>query len=265
MTCDDVRMRLLDHLRRRLDPAAEADVRAHLRDCAACSRADAAEVLLDDLLSKKLPRYAAPPALKRRLGLLTGSTGQPRAAARPRRAWARAFAPALAAGLALFAGGVFTGRTWRSGAGELDRLASEAVADHLRVLVSGHPYDVAAGGSHQVKPWFEGKLDFAPEVPLPEVPDLRLEGGSVGWFLDRRAAVVSYALRDHRVTLLACRGEGLSWPGGGEPGAGELREASIPGFRVVMWRAGELGYALVSDVNAAELKSVAAKFAAATR
>jgi anti-sigma factor RsiW len=33
------------------------------------------------------------------------------------------------------------------------------------------------------------------------------------------------------------------------------------GFNVIMWRRGELGYALVSDVDARELRQLAAKMA----
>ncbi|WP_248353531.1 hypothetical protein [Anaeromyxobacter oryzae] len=35
------------------------------------------------------------------------------------------------------------------------------------MLASQHPIEIETGGSHQVKPWFEGKLDFAPVVPAP--------------------------------------------------------------------------------------------------
>jgi anti-sigma factor RsiW len=63
---------------------------------------------------------------------------------------------------------------------------------------------------------------------------MRLEGGSVGYLIDRKAAVVVYRLRRHvvtLVTLLVFRGDGLA---------------------VFLWRAGELGYALVADVDPLE-------------
>jgi anti-sigma factor RsiW len=259
MTCEDVRPRLLEHRRQRLDPAAAADLRAHLRGCEACARADAAEELLDEVLARRLPRYAAPPALKKRLGLLAS----PRRAATPRARWVRYAAPALAAGLALFAGGVLAGRTTRRD--PLAELSAEAVGDHLRVLVRDRPLDVESGGSHQVKPWFAGRLDFAPAVPMLEGTGLELQGGAVSLFFDRRAAVLEYTLRKHRVTLLVFREDGLAWPRSPSRRAGELDlyEAAQRGFHVVLWRAGGLGHALVSDVNAAELAELAAKLAAA--
>ncbi len=263
MTCDDVRGKLLDLRRRRLEPGSEPEIRAHLRSCASCARRDEAEGVLDDML-QALPRLAAPAALKRRLALLAGAP-QP-SPGRAGRRRIRVAAPALAAGLALFVGGVLLGRAgWRDRSA-LDALASEAVGDHLRVLVSGHPLDIESGGPHQVKPWFEGRLDFAPMVPM-EGTGLELQGGAVGWFLDRRAAVLEYALRKHRLTLLAFRWNGLSWPRSGTRSLGplEVHQTSERGFHVFLWRVGDLGYALVSDVEPAELGDVASRVAGATR
>ncbi len=264
MTCDELRAQLLEFRRRRLEPAGDAEVRAHLRSCVGCARRDTAEAVLDDLL-EKLPRPAAPSALKRRLALLAGPGAPPSKARFTRRIRLARVGPALAAGLALFAGGVLLGRGVRPEAGGLDRLADEAVGDHLRVLVSSHPLDIESGGSHQVKPWFEGRLDFAPVVPS-EGLGMTLEGGAVGWFLDRRAAVLQYALRKHKVTLLAFRADGLAWPGGRAPSAeGEVQRTSLRGFHVFLWRAGGVGYALVSDADASEMGGIAARAAAATR
>ena len=123
-----------------------------------------------------------------------------------------------------------------------------------------------SGGQHQVKPWFEGKLDFAPVVPALEGTDLRLRGGSVGYVFDRKAAVLVYGLRLHVVTLLVFRPDGLAWPDGGARQIGPVRghETSTRGFNAILWRQEGLGYALVSDVNAKELADVAARVAAET-
>ncbi len=260
MTCEDVQSQLRDFVRRRLDPELHAEIGAHVEGCARCGTAERAEQALDELLEQRLPRHAAPTALKRRLGLLAGRPASPPRA--PRR-WARIVAPAMAAGLAILTVGVLQQR----GAGrdaELASLTSEAVNDHLRVLASQHPVDIESGGTHQVKPWFEGKLDFAPVVPALEGTGVRLSGGSVGYVFDRKAAVLVYGLRLHVVTLLVFRPEGLAWPDAGARQIGPVRghETSTRGFNVVFWRQDGLGYALVSDVNAKELADLAARVAA---
>ncbi|GEJ55775.1 hypothetical protein [Anaeromyxobacter diazotrophicus] len=210
--------------------------------------ADPAERILDELLLRA-PRHPAPPALRARLRLLVGPAARP--APRP-RAWA-ALAPALAAGLVLVAGGLLVGRAGREG-GEAGALVAEAVNDHLRVLARQQPPDIASGGPHQVKPWFEGRLDFAPDVPSPPGDDVRLKGGSVGYVFDRKAAVLEYAARGHAATLLVFRAGGRPWP--------EARAASRVGFQIVLWRSGDLGHALVSDLPAPELAEVAAALGA---
>ena len=200
-----------------------------------------AEALLDELLARA-PRHAAPAALRRQLELLVGGTA---GKARPRVRWRAALAPAVAAGVVMIGGGLVLEREVRAPT----PLGAEVVHDHLRVLARQQPPDVASGGSHQVKPWFEGKLDFAPEVPAPPGEALRLKGGSVGYVFDRKAAILEYDLRGHAATLLVFPAQGLRWSG---------PVASQAGFNVVLWRSGELGYAFVSDVPAPELAQAAA-------
>jgi len=261
MTCNGVRDVLLDHVAGRLAAEEDAVVRAHLARCAVCAAAERDEHELSELLVRKLPRYSAPWVLRRRLERAWLAAPEPRDAPvfRGRRLVLAACAAAAVA-LVSASAGLVAGRR-SAGLDEFSgRLAEEAVSDHLRVLRAQQPLEVASGGVHQVKPWFEGRLDFAPPVPAPEIPELRLEGGSVGWFLDRDAAVLAYRLRLHRVTLLVFRSAGLAWPRASE--APTLR--SLRGFHAALWRSGELGYALVSDVDPAQFRELAARFAAAT-
>ena len=273
MDCTEARLELHDLRRGRLPPELATSVRLHLDGCQPCRQAEAAEGALDQLLLERLPHHPAPERLRRRLAQDAAALASPpgRAPAGQGAGLARSLGPALAAGLLLGALGLVAGRQLPRGDGDgsrapaeaatLARLEDEAIADHLRVLVSQRPVEVESGGPHQVKPWFEGRLDFAPAVPLPEVADLRLRGGAVGWVLDRKAAVLQYSLRLHAVTLLAFRADGLAWPPA-PPDGPALAERR--GFAVSLWRTGGVGYALVSDVPPAELRELARTMAAAT-
>ncbi len=112
---------------------------------------------------------------------------------------------------------------------------------------------IESGGIHQVRPWFAGRLDFAPVVAFEGDAEFPLKGGTVEYFLDRQAAVFVYGHRLHTISLFVFRADGLPWPGAG------LRTAAR-GFSVVLWRAGDLGYALVSDVDPATLERLAGRF-----
>jgi anti-sigma factor RsiW len=140
-------------------------------------------------------------------------------------------------------------------------MVTEAVTDHLRVLSSQHPLDVESGGIHQVRPWFAGRLDFAPEVPFVGDEDFPLRGGAIGYFLDRKAAVFVYGHRMHTISLFVFRPEEFAWPTRRlrpRAGAAPTRRPR-GGSPCSLWRAGELGYALVSDVDPPELFGLAIK------
>jgi anti-sigma factor RsiW len=268
MDCDGARLHLLDHLRERLAPPLTDEVRAHLASCFECRRDTAQEDVVTELLESRLPQYPASLALKRRL-----AAAWPAARPSTRTAptawwsrWGRPALPALAVGLLLLAAApLYYGRVARP-RGEVAALVTEAVNDHLRVLSSPHPLDVESGGVHQVKPWFEGKLDFAPEILFAGDADFPLRGGALGYFMDRRAAVVVYQRRLHAVSLLVFRADGLAWPTRGlEPmGRAAAYTAASRGFNVLLWRAGDLGYALVSDLDVTELKLLGAKLGGAS-
>src|SRR5437773_2588231 len=251
MDCEDVRTYLLDDHRGQLAPELAREVRAHVERCAACAHDDAAEHALSELLERRLPQHPAPLALKRRLAAQWPAPGAAPAPWWPR--WRRAVAPALAAALVLaVAAPWLTGRLPASGRGDgAQALVAEAVNDHLRVLLSEHPLEVESGGIHQVKPWFAGRLDFAPVVPFGGDVEFPLKGGAVGWFVDRKAAVLVYQRRLHPISLFVFRADGLPWParGGERIGGVDAYRQTARGFTVVLWRTGDLGYALVSGAG----------------
>jgi len=140
-------------------------------------------------------------------------------------------------------------------------MVTEAVNDHLRVLFTQNPLDIASGGIHQVKPWFEGRLDFAPVLDFEGNDEFVLQGGAVAYFVDRKAAMFLFKHRLHVITLLVFRAERLPLAalGGiklGQPAASITKQR---GFNVVLFRRQDLGYALVSDVDAGELEKLASK------
>jgi len=214
------------------------------------------------VLEHRLPQYPASLALKRRLAAEWPARGVERSWW---SRWRPALVPALAAASVVLVVTpiLYYERATSRAASERTSLVAEAVNDHLRVLSSQHPLDIESGGFHQVKPWFEGRLDFAPVVAFEGDAEFPLRGGAVGYFRDRKAAVFVYARRLHPISLLVFRAEGLAWPTREltRIGSVEAYTTAERGFNVIMWRTRELGYALVSDVDVRDLRQLAARMA----
>jgi anti-sigma factor RsiW len=259
MTCEEARDRLLDAQRGRLAPETHAALQAHLQTCAACAHEAAAEALLSEALESRLPQHRAPVSLKRRLA--AEWPGAPAATPGLWRRRARYLVPVAAAAAVLLIVGPLAYQ--RASERAATRMVAEAVNDHLRILSSQHPLDIESGGIHQVKPWFEGRLDFAPVVRFDGDQDFPLRGGAVGYYLDRKAAVFVFNRRLHTISLFVFRADGLPWPTRGlvRVGGGQAHVTTSRGFNSVLWRDGELGYALVSDVDPAELARLAERLA----
>jgi anti-sigma factor RsiW len=251
LTCEVAEHYAHEGRRGRLGEDEAAELAQHLLSCEACRASHRRESALDAALSR-LPRSRAPEALTARLQALSSVSQPP---TRPRSQRWLAVACALAAAAALL--GVFFGP--QRGPAAHAALASEAVSDHLRVLYADRGPEVQSGGIHQVKPWFEGRLDFAPVLAFDGDEEFPLVGGSVAYFQDRKAAAFAFQHRLHRITLLVFRAEGLPLPAPSPAGRAPGVRLRSRGFDVVLWQRGELGYALVSDMAGRELEQLAIK------
>jgi anti-sigma factor RsiW len=251
MDHERAREAMLDERRGGLEATRVAELDAHVAACADCRHEREAERALSEALAR-MPRHEAPAALKRRL---EAKVDEAAPAAHTR--W-RVSALVLAAAAILVA--AFLSLRGSTPAAPPSPLVAEAVNDHLRVLYAEHPIEVQSGGIHQVKPWFAGRLDFAPIVGFGGDDDFPLEGGSVAYFMDRKAAAFLFKRRLHVITLLVMRSDGLTWPAP-ELAVGRVRAHAEDsrGFHALLWHDGDLGYALVSDADPRELRALAGK------
>lgn len=133
-------------------------------------------------------------------------------------------------------------------------LQDELVGHHVRALMPGHLADVASTDRHTVKPWFQGKLDYAPPVEDPS-PDTPLVGGRLDVVGGRPVAVLVYRQRAHVI-------DAFVWP---TSKASALRSQQLRGFSVVSWSDGAMQHWLVSDLNGPALAAFAEQLRNAPR
>lgn len=127
-------------------------------------------------------------------------------------------------------------------------LVSVLVDDHIRALQPGHLLDVVSTNQHTVKPWFDGRIDFAPPVKDLSAVGFRLVGGRLDYLQGRSVAVLVYSHGKHVVELFV-------WPA--SAGAGEPARAAKDGYNVVHWTSNGMSFFAVSDLEAAGLEEFA--------
>jgi anti-sigma factor RsiW len=140
----------------------------------------------------------------------------------------------------------------RGGTSGADPVLAELVSGHVRSLMVNHLVDVATSDQHAVKPWFNGKVDFAPPVADFEAGGFPLVGGRVDYIVGRPTAVLVYKRNQHIVNVFI-------WPSGKKEGQA-LRSATYQGFHLVRWSASGLTFWAVSDVNSTDIESLARLF-----
>jgi anti-sigma factor RsiW len=128
----------------------------------------------------------------------------------------------------------------------------DIVTSHIRSLMADHLMDVVSTDQHTVKPWFDGKLDFAPPVQDFAADGYPLAGGRLDYLENHKAAVLIYHRALHIINLYV-------WPAE-DNGSTTMRVQTIHGYNVVAWRKDGFQFRAVSDLNTAELRDFARLF-----
>ena len=242
MSCELTQTVLHGYLDGELDAARAADFERHLVSCAECVAALEVNENLRSSLQRAALYERAPSVLRQSMQTQLGAPL--RSSVTPIRnpsAW-RWLAMAATFLLAVFLG-------WRllpllRGNHGDTALASAIVDAHLRSLQPGHLEDVQSTDQHTVKPWFDGKLDFAPPVHDFVNQGFPLQGGRLDVVHGRTVAVLVYARRKHLINVFV-------WPtteADSEPLAG-----SQLGYHWIDWRKAGMEMCAVSDVSPDDL------------
>lgn len=124
-------------------------------------------------------------------------------------------------------------------------LGQEVVTSHIRSLMANHLMDVISTDQHTVKPWFDGKLDFAPPVRDLAKQGYPLVGGRMDYLENRTVAVLVYRRALHPINLYV-------WPAADNREL-PVQQQTIQGYNVLGWKKNGFQFRAVSDLNTDEL------------
>lgn len=251
MQCEDARPLIELYADRELDVSRAVEVERHLETCSACAEQLKQAKSLASVVRSSGVYGTMPASLNARVhsAILeeAGVREQPRLITPPKRervAWWRPLGIAVAAVLilAVFAWHWLPTRPANSEQNTL--LAQEMLDSHVRSLMADHLYDVPSTDQHTVKPWFDGKLDFAPPVVDLTSDGFELAGGRLDYIDGRPVATVVYRRRKHVINL-------SMWP---ESTTAPLSATMRNGYSLLHWKNGSLEFWAVSDLNPQELR-----------
>lgn len=251
MQCDRASELIGAYLDQELDADTRRAVAVHLGGCPACT------ALADDFRSmgrrltaigRELPPEHLASRVRARLAEAEAKATLPRRLAIAQRlrnlSWLRQAAVLLlACGLTAAATALVMSRT-----ANIATVEREVAAAHVRSLLQESPTQIASSEEHGIKPWFAGRLDFAPTVKDLTTEGFPLAGARLDYIGERRVAALVYRRRLHVVNVFL-------WPSADGTDS-PSRELVHRGYNVVTWTKGGITYWAISDLNMGELRQL---------
>ena len=245
MRCTDAQTLIESYADGELDLVRNVEIEQHLEYCPICSPLHQDALELRSRIREEVPYFRASTDLQQRV----------RAIAREKRAetnrslvpvWAWSGAIAAVVLFAMITAGLVRRASESS---RKQMITQEIVADHLRSLMANHLTDVASTDQHNVKPWFNGKLDFVPPVNDFAAEGFPLIGGRLDYLDGRPVAALVYQRRLHPINLFV-------WTAP-EKYAEKATPQERQGYTILFWARDGMTYCAISDLAADEMETFA--------
>jgi anti-sigma factor RsiW len=248
MNCDESKTLLHGYLDGELDLVHNLEIERHLSECSACAAGLRGQQHLREALRDPTLHHRAGSALRERiLSALPQRTTTSPLSRRSRRLPAFAAVLATAACLAFLA--LLTWEVVRSNRGD-DFLVREVVAGHVRSMMGKRPVvDVESSDTHTVKPWFHGRVDYAPPVRDLADQGFPLIGGRLDYLDNQKVAALVYKRHKHVINVFV-------WPQA-DVRAEAAQELTRQGYNLIQWARDGFTYWAISDLNLQELRQFA--------
>ena len=249
MVCESWKAKLDTYLDGEIPEEEMRTFYAHLRNCPSCSADALSRVQLKRAIQVAGRRFTPSADFRKRL--------QQSVLPKPRRSFHMGLTLAAAAALVLVVG-TFTSHYLGNRSGT-DQAFSEIADLHVATLASSSPVDVISTDRHTVKPWFQGKIPFAFNLPELQNTEFSLLGGRMTYLEQTPGAHVIYDVRKHHISVFVFQERSL--PARLTDSAPQPDRLS---FNMETWSQGGLRYFVIGDANAADIDSLARLFKAAS-
>ena len=132
--------------------------------------------------------------------------------------------------------------------------AFREVADlHVSDLASANPYDVVSSDRHTVKPWFQGRIPFAFNLPEFAGTEFALLGGRLVYLHQQPAAQVVVGMGQHKISVLVVQDSGAFGNAFWLSGGADVRDA----FNVETWSSHGLRFFVIGDAEKTAIQHLA--------
>jgi anti-sigma factor RsiW len=247
MVCESWNEKLDTYLDGELPEAETRTIDAHVRSCHSCSADALTRVQMKRTMQVTGRRFTPSAGFRRRV--------QQSIAPKPQRSLRLGWMFAAAMAVILVVGAVtstYVGT--RSGRGQV---FSEIADLHVATLASSSPVDVISTDRHTVKPWFQGKIPFAFDLPELQNSEFSLLGGRMTYLDQTPGAHLIYDVRRHHISVFVFPERSLR----ARLDENSFLPKEVP-FNMETWSQGGLRYFVIGDASSADIDSLANLFKA---
>jgi len=223
---------------------------AHLRSCPSCSADALTRAQMKRAIQVAGKRFTPTVEFRKRV--------QQSIAPKPQRSFRLGWMLAAAAAAVILVVGTFTSAYLGTRSGR-DHVFSEIADLHVATLASSSPVDVISTDRHTVKPWFQGKIPFAFNLPELQNSEFSLLGGRMTYLDQTPGAHLIYDVRKHHISVFVFQERSL--PARIEENT--FSPKKMP-FNMETWSQGGLRYFVIGDASPADIDSLAKLFRAAS-
>jgi anti-sigma factor RsiW len=248
MVCESWKAKLDTYLDGEVPEGETRIFDTHVRSCPSCSADALMRVQMKRAIQAAGRRYTPSAEFRKRM--------QQRLAPKPQRSFRLSLMLVTAAAVVVAVGTLTSAYLGTRSGG--DRAFSEVADLHVAALASSSLVDVISTDRHTVKPWFQGRIPFAFNLPELQNTEFSLLGGRMTYLEQTPGAHLIYDVRKHHISVLVFQERSLP---------GRLDEHSVSRkqpFNMETWSQGGLRYFVIGDASSADIDSLAKLFKAAS-